>query len=272
VVEKSFLLLSASQDFSVRLWHALHQLQICIFGGPLGGHLAEVNSVSWHFSGDYFVSAGNDCYIKIWHLTENLNNNIELSKKVTNRQLKHELKFKTIIKTKPTFSCNTVHENWVDCVKFNGNFILSKSVDGVIFEWQPIFNPGSDSFFLINTYIFNLNEQIWYMKFGVETLERNLLAIGNEVGQVFLFRLNQEEKEEKFITSGKSHDKNERKDGDWKEKYFDSHKYFNRQEKLDVWQTPIRNVLRCVFIDDSSNTIVVGGNEGLFFVSELLID
>ena len=48
-----YLLLSASKDTSIRLWNMLTQTQICIFGGPLG-HQAEVLSLSWHESGEYF--------------------------------------------------------------------------------------------------------------------------------------------------------------------------------------------------------------------------
>jgi WD40 repeat protein len=219
IPEKSFLLLSASQDFSVRLWHAINQLQICIFGGPTGAHLAEVNSVDWHLSGDYFVSAGNDCYVKIWYLTENLNKNIKLSEKITSRELKKEFDFKTLIKTNPIFSCNTIHENWVDCVKFNGNFLISKSVDGIIYEWMPVFQQqgGADSYFLINTYIYQTSELIWYVKFGLEALVKNLLAVGNENGELFLFKLNQGEKQEK------------QKAESWKEKYYDSHNYFKNK-------------------------------------------
>lgn len=258
--EKSYLLLSASQDFSVRLWHAINQIQICIFGGPTGAHLAEVNSVDWHISGDYFVSAGNDCYVKIWFLTENLNQNIKSSEKITNRELKKELNFKTLIKTNPIYSCNTIHENWVDCVKFNGNFLISKSVDGVIYEWMPVFQQqgGADSFFLINTYIYKTSELIWYVKFGLEALDKNLLTIGNENGEIFLFKLNQGEKQEK------------QKAESWKEKYYDSHNYFNRQDKIDTWQSKEMSIMRCAYIDENLNSLVVGADGGYFHVLELI--
>ena len=174
------LLLSASKDSSVRLWNAYTKDQLCIFGGPLG-HSAEVLAVDWHCSGDYFASSGIDNSVKVWKI------NAPKIKTKINQSLKNKGEFKqTLIKTTPFFSCNTVHDNYIDSIKFNGNFIISKSVDGIVKEWLPLRNKEGDSFYLINSFKYNTKEKIWYVKLCyVETL--NAVMVGNESGKVHLF-------------------------------------------------------------------------------------
>jgi len=38
----------------------------------------------------------------------------------------------------PSFSTNKVHTDYVDCVKFCGDSLLSKSVANVILMWDPV--------------------------------------------------------------------------------------------------------------------------------------
>ena len=269
---KPYLLLSASQDFSVRLWHAINKIQICIFGGPNGGHNAEVISVDWHLTGQYFVSSGIDYFIKIWEITESINktidkailltsssandNNIYINPNYNSKneddkrksEKKKEIGYKIKIKCKPIFSCNMIHENYVDCVKYNGNFILSKSVDGVIHEWQPFFNAESDSFYIINTYIYKLSEPLWYMKFNLETNNKKLIGVGNVEGAFFLFKLNDNINEES-------------------ENDMD---YFYKHKPIDTWYTPGNALIRSVSIDEISNSFVIGANEGNIYVGDLI--
>lgn len=184
------LLLSASKDFSIRLWNILTGTQICIFGGP-EGHSADVLSIDWHLSADYFVSTGIDEYIKIWKIEEVIKEKILESRNVDNPLTTNLEKkpFKTLIKSNTMFSCNTLHSTHVDCVRFNGNFIISKSVDGKIKEWLPIFNSEGDFYYLVNTYQTGQSTKIWYIKFSLDSYMR-LLAVGNNRGNVFIYELN----------------------------------------------------------------------------------
>ncbi len=191
---ESDILLSASKDFSIRMWNIFTGAQIVIFGGP-EGHIAEVLSIDWHLSADYFVSTAIDGYVKIWKIEENIKSKIKESREIKKpNEMKNNIKdekkqFKTLIKSNTMFSCNSVHENYVDCVRFNGNFILSKSVDGVVKEWLPIFNSEGDYYYLVNTYSYTLSEKIWYIKFNIDTSFR-YLTIGNNKGNVLIFELN----------------------------------------------------------------------------------
>jgi len=250
--EYSYLLLSASKDFSIRLWNVINSLQVCIFGGP-EGHSADVISIYWHISGDYFVSSGVDNFVKIWEIEDSIRDRINSSKFIKNRKEKREKKFKTKIKTQPIFSCNTIHENYIDCVKFNGNFVLSKSVDGVIKEWLPIFNKGGDYYFIINSYSFPLGEKIWYLKFGIETLLKNLLAVGNTRGEVFLFNLR---------------DNMNNLDCEISSDY----DYFFTVNPSAKILTDDQSVVRSIYFDPLSNYFVAGTNYGEIYIAEYIFN
>ena len=91
----------------------------------------------------------------------------------------------------PYYSCGNIHDNLIDCVKYNHNFIISKSVDGIIKEWKPLKDAtGKDSFFLINIFVFNTKQLILGIKFA---FFENNIVIGNELGQIFLFDKNRTE-------------------------------------------------------------------------------
>ena len=106
---ESDLLLSASKDFSCRLWNIVTGIQICIFGGP-EGHSAEILSIDFHLSGDYFVSSGIDGFVKIWNLESSV------KEKINESRLVPKNKFKTLICAKSYFSSNSIHDNYIDCV------------------------------------------------------------------------------------------------------------------------------------------------------------
>ncbi|MCQ2820402.1 MAG: hypothetical protein MJ252_24315 [archaeon] len=242
----SSLLLSGSKDTSIRLWNIETKIQICIFGGPLG-HSAEVLSICWDLTGEFFVSGGIDNNVKIWKLLPKIKKKIEESRKPhlisniiskealglgkkeesesvgiedfkynydyfrehkegkKNKENKEEKDFmfvtentennngvfKTLIKSTPIFSCNSIHDNYIDCVEFNGQFIISKSVDGFIKEWLPVFNREGDSFYLINEYSYPTKEKIWFVKFHLN-FEVNGIFVGNEKGILYLYHLRDE--------------------------------------------------------------------------------
>lgn len=181
------ILLSSSKDCTVRLWNTLNGDQLIIFGGP-DAHLAEVLCIDWHISGDLFVSGSVDNSIKIYNITERMNELIVKS-------LENKKTIKTLIKNFPYYSCSDIHENYIDCVRFNGNFIISKSVDGIIKEWLPMFKTEGQYYYLINTYIYEVKEKIYNVKFCFNQ-EENLMFIGNETGKGYLFQINESEKQE----------------------------------------------------------------------------
>lgn len=303
------ILLSASKDYSVRIWNVKNGLQIAILAGPKG-HSAEVLAVDWHLSGDYFVSSSIDNTVKIWEISNEIKAKMEQSNQIdleinksnmkqissvgnaeksemeqpsdnndevkninfninyqnnfepnsnnfedrSNLSIKNhparktKNKFKTLITTIPMFSCKTIHENYVDSVKFNGNFILSKSVDGVVKEWLPIFNKESDYHTIINCYNYDIKELVWYMKLGFDP-DSKIFATGNTQGKLFIFKLNEDYE-------------NENIDDD-----FD---YYFNNNCHQVIDTGVNKLIRSVAVYE--NKIVFGNCDSCVFFTEVNLD
>ena len=169
------ILLSASSDSTVRLWDAKMKKLLCIYGGPFG-HPSHVLTLDFHFSEEFIASAGFDQVVMFWDIDYVL-------KKYNNNENKN---FKCILKTKPFFE-TLVHENYIDTVKFMGDLVLSKSTNGVILLWKPMFNDEKDHHFIIKKLLYT-SSKIWYIKFHLNLAE-NLLFIG-DVGGINIFDLN----------------------------------------------------------------------------------
>ena len=169
------ILISASSDSTVRLWDVKQKKLLCIYGGPFG-HPSHVLTVDFHFSEQFIASAGFDQVVMFWDI------DFVLKKYINNK----ENSFKCVLKTKPFFE-TLVHENYIDTVKFVGDLVLSKSTNGVILLWKPMFNDEKDHHFIIKK-LFYTSSKIWYIKFHLNLAE-NLLFIG-DVGGMYIFDLN----------------------------------------------------------------------------------
>lgn len=127
------LVLTASKDESIRMWNLKTNVCIAIFCGH-SGHRDEVLSIDIHPLGNCFVSGGMDSTIKIWSIESSLVRS--LVKKSYCKEFKNSpaefIQF-------PEFSTNLVHNNYIDSVKWYGNFILSNAVSDKISLWAP--NP-----------------------------------------------------------------------------------------------------------------------------------
>ena len=126
-----FILLSASKDCSIRLWNTDNGEQIAIYTG-VDGHTGGVNCIDWHDDGELFISGGMDYSVKIWKITPEVKD-----------QINESMKYKEPNKKFPLYVCLAafstckVHNSYVDCVKFHGNLLLSKSVYEGISLWLP---------------------------------------------------------------------------------------------------------------------------------------
>jgi polycomb protein EED len=189
-------LLSASVDESIRLWNLESFACVAIFAGH-HGHREAVLSISWHPMGDQFASAGMDKSIRLWKTgEEGVAEALQASQAVTPTGDRksfhpHGVQF-------PYFATEKVHINYVDCVQFVGDLILSKSTYNSIVLWLPdipetaaskvtnssAYEPPGE---VIALRTFDLDHcEIWFVRFAVDDSGR-LLAVGNIKGEVHIW-------------------------------------------------------------------------------------
>ncbi|KAL6536152.1 Polycomb group protein fie2 [Orobanche hederae] len=190
---KPSLVVSASKDESVRLWNIHTGICILIFAGA-GGHRNEVLSVDFHPSDIYRIaSCGMDNTVKIWSMKgeymlaflshfSGRNNFVCLllhqpfvstefwayvEKSFTWTGLPS--KFPTKYVQFPIFIAS-VHTNYVDCNRWIGDFILSKSVDNELVLWEPKMkeqSPGEGTIDILQKYPVPECD-IWFIKFSCD--------------------------------------------------------------------------------------------------------
>jgi polycomb protein EED len=197
-----WLLLSASVDESIRLWNLKSFACVAIFAGR-HGHREAVLSLSWHGNGDQFASSGVDQSIRLWRVQEGRTEEaLQASQKVANKEERKS--FQPLCVQFPYFATEKVHLNFVDCVQFVGDMILSKSTYNIIVLWIPdiptltdcslnsaAFAPPSD---VITLRTFELVHcDLWFVRFGVDGKAQRL-AVGNIKGEIDVWDIDSSKK------------------------------------------------------------------------------
>mmetsp|Transcript_36146 Transcript_36146/g.76165 ORF Transcript_36146/g.76165 Transcript_36146/m.76165 type:complete len:86 (+) Transcript_36146:593-850(+) len=70
------MVLSSSNDESIRLWNVYKGVNVAVFCGH-NGHRGQVLSVSWHCGGRKFASCGMDNMVKLWRVLEDEDDDVE---------------------------------------------------------------------------------------------------------------------------------------------------------------------------------------------------
>ena len=225
------ILLSASSDATVRLWDIKNKKMLCIYGGPFS-HPSHVLTLDFHFSEQFIASAGFDQGVMFWDIDFVLKIYINNEQNVKNHTF-------PLLKSKPFFE-TFIHENYIDTVKFYGDLVLSKSTNGVILLWKPMFNDEKDHHFIIKK-LFYTSSKIWYVKFHLNLIE-NLLFIG-DVGGMYIFNL----KNHKFSNAAMP----------------DITAQIGSKYKNDI-------LFRCVVYDNLRNIIITGKDNGKLCFTKLI--
>ncbi len=239
-----WLLLTSSKDESIRLWNLQRGVNVAVFTGH-DGHRGQVLSIDWHCSGTKFVSGGMDNMIKMWKVLHDegdqqacseLHNDIVDNEDGVETALRNSFQvtpedwgayidgaqsfsvsekqssssFRTVYRQRPCFSTNKVHTDYVDCVQFVGDLILSKSVHNVVVLWKPLliheedendYDPKQDDhqnvknsnripssiLFLREFTINHCNS--WFVRFHSAPPYHRLLALGNQKGEVRVWEI-----------------------------------------------------------------------------------
>eukprot|EP01038_Epipyxis_sp_PR26KG_P005376 gene5376-7454_t len=182
---ESHLLLSASKDRSIRLWNVHTFVCVAIFCGD-GGHTNEVLSIDTHLLGNCFASSSSDTSIKIWNLKDpQLQAAIHKSNIIESNLVND---FQTCIQQNPLFSTTQIHRGYVDCIKWMGDHILSKSTNSRMVLWSPDSMRYKDAVIILQEYELSDSDDIWFIKFDV-SIPWDIFAVGNKSGKVQLFPL-----------------------------------------------------------------------------------
>jgi len=191
------LLLTASKDESIRLWNVRTNVTIAIFAGDRG-HRDEVLAVDAHLTGAAFCSAGMDNTVKVWQL--------DSEAIVEAARLSHEeprrpdfRPFPTVNEQFPKYSSAQVHSNYVDCARWVGSLIASKSTLNQVVLWSPDPRraarlpgaepaseeapPANSDCALVLTEFELPEADIWFLRFGVDARQR-LIAAGDKAGKI----------------------------------------------------------------------------------------
>ncbi|CAJ0752610.1 15848_t:CDS:10 [Entrophospora sp. SA101] len=205
------LLFSGSKDFSIRLWDLKTCQPIVIFGGECGHREPDI-----HISGNFLASAGMDHAIKIWTLcTPIIQNAIDVSKNSKPQRYSGQCCttgdyiITPLFVHFPIFSSIDIHNNYVDCVRWYGDYILSRcAATTTIIMWKPKIklSPVEDKSTITSVVVggpskpstsYDIhceldfeNCDIWFLRFTLSP-DQEQLVIGNQTGDIFLWDMNQ---------------------------------------------------------------------------------
>ncbi|XP_074645779.1 polycomb protein eed-B-like isoform X2 [Tubulanus polymorphus] len=189
------LLISVSKDHALRLWNIKTSICVAVLGG-VDGHRAEVLSADFDLEGERIVSCGMDHSLRIWRLDKpEVQEAIEHS--YTYDPKKEDKSFKTVPVHFPDFSTRDVHRNYVDCCRWFGKLILSKSCENKIVCWKPG-KMFQDSLKLTDPSVTVLHQfeykecEIWFMRFSMDFFQK-ILVVGNQVGRLYVWDLDVED-------------------------------------------------------------------------------
>ena len=144
------------------------------------------------------ATAGMDNTIKVWSLAD-FKDVLDRSMHWT-EAMAAKASFRPRHVRVPIFSNDCVHTdatlNYVDCIKWHGDFIVSKSVDDKIIQWQPEIASSEEK----QSYkagrvkliqIFKLEDcmRVWFSKFALDR-SQTVLAVGTGKGKTLVFEPN----------------------------------------------------------------------------------
>mmetsp|Transcript_3 Transcript_3/g.12 ORF Transcript_3/g.12 Transcript_3/m.12 type:complete len:457 (-) Transcript_3:492-1862(-) len=182
------LLISASQDKSLRIWNVLSGTLVCIVGGP-EGHAGGVLSFDVHVLGGRLATGGMDNAVKLWDISEG---QVQLAVQRSYRDALDppEVPHAAVYLRVAEFSTRWAHQNYVDCVRFAGDLLVTKSTDHAVKVWRPAPERGPMNIVVLHSVALP-SAGMWFVRFDL-TRDLGHLAAGNSKGVVHVWGLAEE--------------------------------------------------------------------------------
>lgn len=177
------ILFSTSKDESIRMWNTLTNVCIAIFSGEKG-HREDVLSVDVHLYGNCFASSGMDNTIKIWSLDSE---SILRATAKSDKEWDQLTPFRPAEEQWPAFSTNHVHSDYVDCVRWIGDLLLTKSTQNEVKLWRPAVHRCESCVTVLATFVVP-SSNIWFLKLGINA-DRTQFAAGTTNGYVYVYNI-----------------------------------------------------------------------------------
>ncbi|KAJ9605382.1 hypothetical protein H2200_010039 [Cladophialophora chaetospira] len=127
-----WIVATASMDKSLRIWdlrrhNFRHESPTIVICGQASGHSEGILTVSWHATGRYLISGGLDNRICVWTVPD-LDDESPFWREIAPENRKRSSQEVKIIHF-PHFTTSAIHHDFVDCVKFFGDLVLSKAAN-----------------------------------------------------------------------------------------------------------------------------------------------
>lgn len=127
-----WIVASASMDSSVRIWdlrrwNSPHESPCVVICGHGMAHKEGILTVSWHDNGRYMISGGHDHRVCVWVIPD-LHPDSTFWTEISPAGRKRSSAEVRVIYY-PHFISSAVHSNYVDCIRFYGDFIVSKAAE-----------------------------------------------------------------------------------------------------------------------------------------------
>ena len=236
--EQNHNLLCSAAGNELKLWNIDTNACIAVFADLYLSDPIELLTVAWHPTGSKIVAAGghiennqvegidennqNMFQIYIWNVldSDRVHEAIIASSHLPPGS-NDRSRFNSLNERFPASKHNDVHTNKVDCVAWVGDLILSKSVYDDIRLWKPLIPPSrivnnrdtnTSSMIEVQNFIYPGND-LYFLRFATSISDStSILAVGNSLGQVFVWDLHDIEHSPKILrtvsTSGKKPKKN----------------------------------------------------------------
>ncbi|GMS96208.1 hypothetical protein PENTCL1PPCAC_18383, partial [Pristionchus entomophagus] len=194
---------SASKDMTVRIWSSRSPIALAVIAG-FDGHRDQILSCDWSSCGGYIASGSMDHTVRLWKITDEVQSRIDMTSFREYVYRGNDLRLHNLEETcyasdQSAFT-GDLHTNYVDCVRFFDQFMITKSSENVLMISKfgdfsdGVAGSGGSNDTMKETSITQLaqlhipNGDTWFLKFDIDPKKEWLLC-GVRTGEIHAWHL-----------------------------------------------------------------------------------